>query len=173
MSLKSSATIASSSNQHWKFNIIPSKVCTASGFNKFTLALHKLSEVFFFKLLPNVFLGREHYVIECTTVSRGPWESEPSFQRSPQEYLRKCHLQFLPALTAPHTLIMGFHVTDLAACGHHNRECKLFIRSFISYVERLSSKEMSLSFLRWCLHQCPSPGLLPAGFWGACFPAWQ
>lgn len=82
VSLKSSATIASSSNQHWKFNIIPSKVCTASGFNKFILALHKLSEVFFFKLLPNVFLGREHYVIEHTTVSRGPWESEPSLREA-------------------------------------------------------------------------------------------
>lgn len=42
---------------------------------------------------------------------------------------------------------MGFHVTDLAACGHHNRERELFIRSFISYVDWFSSKEMSLK--RW------------------------
>lgn len=81
LSLEGLATISSSSNQDWKFNIVLSKVCTASGFNKFTLALLNLCKVFFFKLLPNVFLEREHSVIEHTSVSSSPWEREPSLRK--------------------------------------------------------------------------------------------
>lgn len=81
ISLEGLATISSSSNQDWKFNIVLSKVCTASGFNKFTLALLNLCKVFFFKLLPNVFLEREHSVIEHTSISNSPWEREPSLRK--------------------------------------------------------------------------------------------
>lgn len=183
MSLEGSATIASSSNQHWKFNIIPSKVCTASGFNKFTLALHKLSEVFFFKLLPNVFLGREHYVIEHTTVSRGPWESKPSLRKAHRNTSESATLSFcLPWLLLTLSLwAFTWQIWQLA--GTTTESVGYLPTHLISYVDRFSHKEMSLKcwvssggvctgVLLWgCSQQASGGPSFPPGHGSLAFPA--
>lgn len=108
-------------------------------------------------------------MIEHMTVSRGPWESKPSLRKAHRNTSESA-TQFLPALTAPQTLIVGFHVTDLAACRHHNRERGLFTHSsnkLCGSVLPQRNEPQMLSFLWRCLHGCPSLGLLPAGFWGS------
>lgn len=114
-----------------------------------SLALFKLCKVFFFKLLPNVFLEREHYVTEHLPVSSSPWESEPSLRKALRNTSEIPAGSFLPVPTVSRALILSF-LQLTQQLMHPTRERKGYLSAHLimnryvnSLPQRTSKRQVS------------------------------